>query len=81
MLGLSDVDTCSLFRFRWQGTDKSTRYMKSYHVAEIMAILSDGHPWHAHAFRALDSRPKSEICEDFLHDLQMARQFEQSMQG
>lgn len=44
VLGLSDADTCSLFRFRWQVMDRSTRYMQAYHVAEIMAILSDGHP-------------------------------------
>lgn len=81
VMGLSDVDTYSLFRFRWQAMDRSTRYMKSYHVAEIIAILSDGHPWHAHAFHALDPRPKNEICEEFLHDLLMARQLEQSSLG
>lgn len=81
VLGLSDADTCSLFRFRWQAVDKSTRYMQPYHVAEIMAILCDGHPWHAHAFRSGDPRPRSEICEEFLQDLRIARQLEQSLLG
>lgn len=44
VLRLSDADTCSLFRFRWQAMDRSTRYMQAHHVAEIMAILNDGHP-------------------------------------
>ena len=79
VLGLSDADTCSLFRFRWQAMDKSTRYMQPFHVAEIMAILSDGHPWHAHAFRSGDPRPKVEIGEEFLQDLRMAKQCEQPL--
>ena len=78
VLGLSDADTCSLFRFRWQTVDRSTRYMQPYHVAGIMEILNDGHRWHSHAFRTLDSRPRDEICEEFLLDLRMARQCEQS---
>ena len=78
VLGLSDADTCSLFRFRWQVMDESTQYMKPCHVAEIMAILCDGHPWHAHAFRTGDPRLKHEICEEFLQDLRMAKQLEQS---
>lgn len=56
--------------------DRSTRYMQPHHVAEIMEILSDGHPWHAHAFREGDLRPKIEICEEFLHDLRMTRECE-----
>ena len=76
VLGLSDADTCTLFRFRWQAMDRSTRYMQPHHVAEIMEILSDGHQWHAHAFREGDLRPKIEICEEFLHDLRMARECE-----
>lgn len=79
VLELSDADTCSLFRFRWQAVDRSTRYMMKHHVAEIMAILSDGHPYHAHAFRSGDPRPKNEICEEFLQDLRMAKQCEQSL--
>lgn len=80
VLGLSDADTCSLFRFRWQATDRSTRYMQPHHVAEIMAILSDGHPWHTHAFRLGDPRPNAEICEEFLQDLRMARECERTLQ-
>lgn len=79
VLGLSDADTCSLFRFRWQVMDRSTRYMQPYHVPEIMRMLSDGHPWHAHAFRAGDPRPKVEICEEFLQDLRMARDCERAL--
>ena len=79
VLGLSDADTCALFRFRWQAMDKSTRYMKPCHVSEIMAILCDGHPWHAHPFRTNDPRPKHEICEEFLQDLRMARQLDQKL--
>lgn len=79
VLGLSNADTCSLFRFRWQAMDKSTRYMRPHHVDEIMRILSDGHPWHAHAFRSGDLRPRVEICEEFLHDLEMARECEQTL--
>lgn len=81
VLGLSDADTCLLFRFRWQVIDKSTRYMRPSHVPEIMEILCDGHPWHAHAHRTGDSRPKHEVCEEFLQDLRMARQLQQSMMG
>ena len=80
VLELSDAETCSLFRFRWQALDRSTRYMQPYHVAEIMAILSDGHPWHAHAFRPGDPRPKRELCEEFSQDLWMAKQWEESLQ-
>ena len=79
VLELSDADTCSLFRFRWQAMDRSTRYMKPYHVAEIMAILSDGHPWHSHALRAADPRSTAEIGEEFLRDLRMAREWERNL--
>lgn len=79
VLGLNDADTCSLFRFRWQAMDKSTRYMKPCHVDEIMRILSDGHPWHAHAFQPGDPRPTAEICKEFLQDLGMARQWERTL--
>ena len=79
VLGLSDAETCALFRFRWQAMDRSTRYMQPCHVPEIMEILGDGHPWHAHAFRLGDSRPQLEICEEFLQDLRMARQCEQTL--
>lgn len=79
VLGLSDAETCFLFRFRWQAIDKSTRYMQPCHVAEIMEILGDGHPWHAHAFRPGDPRPEHEICEEFLQDLRTARQCERTL--
>ena len=79
VLGLSDADTCLLFRFRWQVMDKSTRYMQPCHVDEIMRILSDGHPWHAHAMRAGDPRSQIEICAEFLQDMRMARECEQTM--
>ncbi len=76
---LSDADTCSLFRFRWQVMDRSTRYMQPCHVDEIMRILSDGHPWHAHAMRAGDPESQIDICVEFLQDLRMARECEQTM--
>lgn len=79
VLGLTDAETCSLFRFRWQAMDRSTRYMQPYHVAEIMALLSDGHQWHAHAFRKGDPRPEMEVCDEFLHDLRMARECERAL--
>ena len=79
VLGLNDADTCTLFKFRWQAMDKSIEHMRPYHVAEIIAILCDGHPWHAHAFRSGDQRPNSEICNEFWQDLRMARQLEQSL--
>ncbi len=59
--------------------DRATRYMQPYHVPEIMGILCDGHPWHAHAFRTADPRPRREICEEFMQDLRMAKQCEQSL--
>ena len=43
-LGLSDQDTCSLFKYRWREMDRSTKHMEPYHVAQIMEMLSDGHP-------------------------------------
>ena len=43
-LGLSDDDTCSLFKYRWREMDRSTKHMQPYHVAQIIEILSDGHP-------------------------------------
>ena len=43
-LGLSDEDTCSVFKYRWREMDRSTKYMQPYHVAQILEILSDGHP-------------------------------------
>ena len=43
-VGLSDEDTCSVFKYRWREMDKSTKYMQPYHVTQIMEILSDGHP-------------------------------------
>ena len=76
---LSDADTCSLFRFRWQAMDRSTRYMQPCHVDEIMRILNDGHPWHAHALRSGDPRPQIEICREFMQDLRMAREWEQTL--
>lgn len=79
VIGLSDADTCALFRFRWQATERSTRYMKPYHVREIMDILDDGHPWHTHAFRWGTPGTEGEICKEFLQDLRMARQLEQSL--
>lgn len=79
VMRLSDADTCSLFRFRWQEMDRSTRYMQPCHVDEIMRILSDGHPWHAHALRSGDPRPQFEICMEFLQDLRMARACEQTL--
>ncbi|KAM0797817.1 hypothetical protein BDR22DRAFT_823891 [Usnea florida] len=75
-LGLSDNDTCSVFKYRWREMDRSTKYMQPYHVAQILEILSDGHPWHAHAFRPADPRPEMEICNEFLQDLRMAKEAE-----
>ena len=43
-LGLSDADTCSLFKYRWREMDRSTKQMQPYHVSQVMEILSDGHP-------------------------------------
>lgn len=49
-MNLSDTEICALYRYRWAGKDPSTIFMQPYHVPEILNLLSDNHPFHAHAF-------------------------------
>jgi len=49
-MNLSDTEICALYRYRWMYKDPSTAYMQPHHVPEILALLHDNHPFHAHAF-------------------------------
>lgn len=46
MMGLSDADICTLFKYRWVEKEPTTLFMQVHHVKEIWDILNDGHPWY-----------------------------------
>jgi len=48
-MNLSDTEICALHRYRWLEKSPNTRFMQPCHVPEILDLLKDGHPWHAHA--------------------------------
>ena len=49
--------------------------MQPHHVAEIFVMLSDGHPWHEHAWRFGDQGKENmdRIRNEFTTDLRVAQ--------
>ena len=74
-MGMSDVDICSLIRYRWRKEDGTINFMQVNYINEILNMLSGGHERHSHAWNFGEDTQDTvnRIGDEFMRDLVIAR--------